>query len=332
MGQGVTARLDAYQQDHRWAGLPLAVIYKLIDDQATSLAAMLTYYGMVSLFPLLLLFTTCLGFALSGDPSLQHSVLHSALREFPIIGDQLGQNVHSLHGSVAGLVVGILGSLYGGLGVALATQNVMNKIWGVPRAERPNLARSYLRGLMLLAVFAADIICTTTLTGVAGTVEAHHDGVITVMTQLGATTASAALNLALVTLAYRILTAQAPTPRRLWAGALTAALLWQLLLSTGTYLVGHQLSRASATYGLFGIVLGLLTWIYLGALVLILGAEVNAVRIHQLHPRSLRAPDPTATALTPADQRAYSSYVRTERQKTYQTVESAFEAPATDHH
>jgi YihY family inner membrane protein len=324
---GITARLDDYQQDHRWAGLALAVLYKLIDDQATALAAMLTYYGMVSLFPLLLLLVTCLGFALSGDPPLQQTVLHSALRDFPIIGDQLGQNVRSLHGSTFALIIGVLGSLYGGLGVSLATQNAMNKIWGIPRAERPDLPRAYTRGFALLAVFAADIVATTTLTSVATAIEAHGVGPVTVLVRLGATAASIALNIALVMLAYRILTSHAPSPRQLWAGALTASLLWQLLQGAGTYLVGHQLSRASATYGLFGIVLGLLTWIYLGALILILGAEINAVRIHHLYPRSLRAPDPNATPLTPADQRAYTSYAQTERQKTYQTIETAFELP-----
>lgn len=131
----VIDQLDSYQRGHRWVGLSLAILYKLIDDQATSLAAMITYYGMVSLFPLLLLLTTCLGFALSNDPDLQQSVLHSALRDFPVIGDQLGQNVHSLSGSTTGLVIGIAGSLYGALGVSLAVQNAMNKIWAIPRAE-----------------------------------------------------------------------------------------------------------------------------------------------------------------------------------------------------
>jgi membrane protein len=36
-------RLDTFQRTHRWAGLPLAVIYKFIDDQGTYQAALLTY-------------------------------------------------------------------------------------------------------------------------------------------------------------------------------------------------------------------------------------------------------------------------------------------------
>ncbi|MGW1590183.1 hypothetical protein [Streptomyces sp. NPDC002386] len=69
----VLARLDRYQRRHRWAGVPLAVVYKFFDDQATYLAALLTYYGFVSLFPLLLLLVAILSGALHGNPRLQHS-------------------------------------------------------------------------------------------------------------------------------------------------------------------------------------------------------------------------------------------------------------------
>ena len=85
----VTERLDRFQQKHRWAGFPLAVLYKYFDDFGSYLAALLTYYGFVSLFPLLLLFSTILGFVLSGDQSLQHEVLSSALQQFPVIGEDL---------------------------------------------------------------------------------------------------------------------------------------------------------------------------------------------------------------------------------------------------
>src|SRR3712207_1076360 len=125
---GVIQWLDDQQRRHRWLGLPLAVVYKMVDDQATFLAAMITYYGFLSLFPLLLLLVTILGFALSGNAALQEQVLDSALREFPIIGDQIGQNIQSLQGSTLALVVGTVGSVYGALGVGVAAQNATNKI------------------------------------------------------------------------------------------------------------------------------------------------------------------------------------------------------------
>ena len=83
---GVTARLDHFQRRHSWCGFPLAVIYKFIDDQGGYLAALITYYGFVSLFPLLLLLVSVLGYTLEGDHALQQALLGSALQQFPIIG------------------------------------------------------------------------------------------------------------------------------------------------------------------------------------------------------------------------------------------------------
>src|SRR3954470_21718359 len=77
--------LDGLQRRSRAAGFVIAVIYKYVDDQGGYLAALITYYAFVSLFPLLLLGTTVLGVVLVGHPELQHQVVHSALSQLPVI-------------------------------------------------------------------------------------------------------------------------------------------------------------------------------------------------------------------------------------------------------
>src|SRR5207245_1054727 len=72
-------RFDSYQRRHTWLGLPLAVIYKFFDDRGSYLAALVTYYAFVSLFPLLLLFYSALGFFLQGDSALRRELEHSVL-------------------------------------------------------------------------------------------------------------------------------------------------------------------------------------------------------------------------------------------------------------
>ncbi|HJQ44120.1 MAG TPA: hypothetical protein VJ831_13610, partial [Jatrophihabitantaceae bacterium] len=67
----VVERLDRFQREHPKAGLPIAVLYKYADDQGSYLAALITYYGFLSLFPLLPLSSTILNFVLHGDPHLQ---------------------------------------------------------------------------------------------------------------------------------------------------------------------------------------------------------------------------------------------------------------------
>ena len=113
---GLTQRLDDLQQRRPVFGFPLAVIYKYIDDQGSYLAALIAYYAFVSLFPLLLLLSTILGWVLVGHPAWRDHVMHSALSEFPVIGSQLGEP-KQLSGGTAGVVIGVLGALYGGLGV-----------------------------------------------------------------------------------------------------------------------------------------------------------------------------------------------------------------------
>jgi membrane protein len=322
----LASRLDRYQQAHRWLGLPLAVIYKFTDDQGNYLTAMITYYGFLSLFPLLLLLVTILGFALAGDAGLQAQVLDSALRQFPIIGDQIRNNVHSFHGSTFGLVVGIAGSVYGSLGVAQATQSAMNRAWGVPRSARPNPLKSRLRSVLMLMTVGVGVLVSGGLSGLVTAAKPFGS-------DLGAGVRAAALvlsvgvNLALFFVAYRLLTARRLSIRQIAVGAVIAGAVWQIVQWLGTYYLGHMLRGASATYGLFGIVLGLLAWIYLGALTLVLGAEINVVRARHLWPRSLLTPFTDNVELTDSDRRAYESYASTERHKGFETISVNFDDP-----
>ncbi len=322
----MVSRADAYQRRHRWAGLPLAVLYKFADDQGTYLAAQIAYYGFVALFPLLLLLATILGYALHGNPHLQRQVLDSALAQFPVVGDQIVTNIRSFHGSIAGLVIGILGCVYGGLGIVQAAQTMLNKVWGVPRNSRPNLVRARLRSLLLLAFGGASVIVTTVLSALgaaAGSYGASLGGSVRALV----TALAIALNVTLFIVAFKVLTARPLTIRQTRGGAIAAAVIWQALQLAGAVLLGHKLKGATATYGLFGLVLGLLAWIYLGAVTTVICAEYNAVRARQLWPRSLLTPYTDNAELTPADLRAYTSYARTERHKSFENIDVSFGKP-----
>lgn len=322
----MVSRADAYQRRHRWAGLPLAVLYKFADDQGTYLAAQITYYGFVALFPLLLLLATILGYALHDNQQLQRQVLDSALAQFPVIGTQIATNIRSFHGSVAGLVIGILGCVYGGLGIVQAAQNALNKVWGVPRNSRPNPVRARLRSLLLLAFGGVSVLLTTVLSGLGAAADSYGaslGGSVRVLVTVLAVT----LNVTLFIVAFRVLTARPVTIRQIRAGAIAAAVIWQALQWTGALLLGHKLKGTTATYGLFALVLGLLAWIFLGAVTVVVCAEFNAVRAGQLWPRSLLTLFTDNVELTPADQRAYTSYAKTERRKSFENIDVSFGKP-----
>jgi membrane protein len=319
---GVVSRFDAYQRRHRWLGVPIAVVYKFVDDQGGYLAALITYYGFLSLFPLLLIFSTVLGFLLPGNPALQQQLIDSALGQFPIIGDQLGSTAQPLRGSGWGLTIGILVALYGGLGVAVAIQNAFNQVWGVPVHRRPDPVRARLRSLLLLGLLGLGVLLTTALSAVAAVGERFGPGL-----RIGAVVLAVITNAALFVLAFRALTTRKVAIREVLPGSVLAAVAWQILQSLGAIYVDYQLRGTSQVYGLFGIVLGLLGWIYVEAVVIVLAAELNAVLARRLWPRALLTMFAEDVDLTSADRRSYESYASAQQYREAESINVEFDTP-----
>jgi membrane protein len=273
--------LDAFQRRNPRLGFVVAVFKRFNDDQASQMGALIAYYGFFSLFPLLLVFVTVLGFVLEGSPSTQESVLHSTLSQFPIIGSQLQSNVHSLTGSVPALAIGLIGATLAGLGITGATQSAFNKVWEIPRSHQLGFLAWRVRGVGMLVVFGLLMIISTVA---AGYVTAQTTGVFAL---LGGVVVALAANLLLFFAVFRLLTSEEIPTRDLIPGVIVAAVLWQVLQHIGGFYVEHVVRHAKETSGLFAFVLGLLTWLYLGGQVTLIAAEVNVVRARRLWPRRL---------------------------------------------
>lgn len=313
-------RLDRLQRRHPVAGFPIAVVYKYVDDSGPFLAALITYYAFVSLFPLLLLSTTILGFVLAGNPELQQKVLDSALSQLPVVGEQLG-DPQGLGGGTLGVVIGVLGALYGGLGVAQAVQHMMNTAWTVPRNDRPNPILARGRSLLLLATAGVAVLGTTALstigTGGAGSFGALMRTLVLI--------ASILINAVVFTFVFRLATTRKLTIRDVLPGALIAAILWQLLQTFGVTYVSRVMDTASAVNGVFALVLGLLAFLYLAAVFGVLCVEINVVRVDKLYPRALLTPFTDAVDLTAGDKRSYTGKAKAERLKGFETVHVTFD-------
>ncbi|HWG28876.1 YihY/virulence factor BrkB family protein [Actinospica sp.] len=310
------AKLDAFQQRHHAIAFPIAVWRKFSDDQAGNLAALVAYYAFLSTFPLLLVLVTVLGMVLAGSPRLQQDVLNSALSEFPVIGQQLRANVHSLGRSGTGLVIGLVLTFLGARGVANAMQNAMNQVWEVPRHARPGFPSSWLRSFALIATIGLGVIVTTVLSGV-GAWSGHT--FLGVWGRVLSIALSLLLNIGLFWLGLRVATAAAVTWRQLRMGAILSAVIWQLLQFLGGYVVAHSLRHASELYGTFGLVLGLLAWFHLQAQLTLYAVEADVVRARKLWPRSLFPPP-----LTDEDRAAMRSYAKVEQRRPEVRVETHF--------
>ena len=106
-----------------------------------------------------------------GDEALQDSIVDSALADFPVIGDQIRGQVTSVRGTGIALIIGVLVTLYGGLGVANALQNAMNRVWAVPMRHRPGFFPRIVRSLALIGLLGAGILVTSFFSQVGGTPE-----------------------------------------------------------------------------------------------------------------------------------------------------------------
>jgi YihY family inner membrane protein len=229
----------------------------------------------------------------------------------PIIGKQI--QVHALSGSVLALVIGVVTSLLGGLGVTSAAQNALDRVWAVPFKDRPNFLTSRLRGIGLLAFLGVLFLVSTLASGVVS------GGFGGVGSKIAGYVVSLLVNGLLFFAAFRLMTASTVPSRDLRVGVIVAAVLWTIVQSLGGYFVGHALSKDSNTYGTFAFVIALLVWFHLGAQITLYAAEVNVVLHRHLWPRSLFGP-PEA----PADQRTLTDLAKVEERSDAQQVEVAF--------
>ncbi len=301
---------DRYQQRHTWLAVPMAVVKKFGDDQGGSLAALVAYYAFFSLFPLLLVMTTVLGFVLKGNKSAQDAVENSVLGQIPIIGPQI--KVHALTGSVSSLVIGLFISLLGGLGVTGAAQNAFDRVWAVPFKDRPDFLRSRLRGLALIGALGVLFIIATVITGLINGLGGPGVKVAGVVISL-------ILNFGIFAGAFRFLTAATVPTRCLWIGASVAAVFWAILQFFGGFYIKHVLKHNSSVGAEFGLVIALIVFLHLGALLTLYAAEINVVVARRLHPRSLLGPPARR-----ADRKTLAALAKVEERHDTEEVDVSF--------
>jgi uncharacterized BrkB/YihY/UPF0761 family membrane protein len=277
------ARLDALQQRHAVSALPVAVLRKYSDDQAGRLTGQISYSAFLTVFPMFLVLFTVVGIVLAGNAKLQNDVITSALRQFPVIGADIQNNVHQLSTSfTAGLVIGLLWLTYGAMRLSRASQTMMAEVWGIGRDDLPDLLHWLPRAVAFLVVLGVGFLAGGALAGVGSF------GHLGLGLAVAGVVAMAAVNIVMYRLAFGALVHLPRHLRRLWPGAIFGGVGWTVLQVVGAALVNHQLRHLANLYGTFATVLGLVWWMALGALITVYAAEFNVVLTRHLWPRSFR--------------------------------------------
>ena len=165
----------------------------------------------------------------------------------------------------------------------METESVFDRCWGVPKTGGRGFVGSRLRAIMLLLVLGGLAVVSTVVSGLAsGGADLFGAG-----GKVAGLLIATALNLFVFGAVFRLLTTDTVETKALIPGVVVATIGWEILQVAGGWYISHEVKNASAVYGTFALVIGLLAWIHLGATFVVLGAETNVVRTRKLWPRSL---------------------------------------------
>lgn len=292
-------RIDAFQRRYRITGFVYAVQKKYSEDRGGYLAALIVYYAFVSLFPLLLAGFTIVAYALSGDPSAIRTV-ERHVSGYPFIGTVATQlSGAKVKGSPVAVVIGVLGLIYGGQGLAQAAEFTMQQAWNVENTKRLGFVPRLWRALAWYATMGVGLVASTFVTSI-GSIFGWSGG--STLSSLMAWI----INLAVFVASFRIISPPVAKVRELIPGAVFAGTCWTFLTGLGVGFA-HELAHSNELYGTFAGVLGLLAFVYLTARLTIYGVEANVVKAHHLWPRSL-----ISSQLQPADEEQLANLAKRE--------------------
>lgn len=317
-GQNKLKRLlagaDNFQRRHKFVGFPYAVVKKYGEDEAGYQAALITYYGFWSLFPLLLVTTTVLQIVLKNNSGLRDRILDNLAQYFPSLGNQLQSQLHGLHKSGLLLFIGIILTLYGARGGAVAVQHALNRVWQVERVRRPGFPKNIIISLAVIIFGGLGVLVAAALSSYASGL--GHIWYLRFLPIL----VSLVLLWAIFWLVFKLSVSKPLKRGELMRSAIWAAIGFEILQVAGGFILTHELKNLSTLYGTFAVVLGLLFWIYLQAQVMLYAVEVTVVRSLGLWPRALMADN----GLTAADKKAFALQARKERFQEPERIDVSF--------
>lgn len=275
----VRSRADGVQREHASVGISVAVGRKFVEDRSADLASMIAFWAFASIFPLLLVLTTLLGYLLPSD--LREDVLTEVSLMIPLIDTS---TVPGLSGSWWALTLGLATALWSGTAVVRHTQEAFNTVWDIPATERSNLVERLVRSIGVLATIGLGLVISVMISGYVSATTTALD-----LHWIGRTSGHAitiVLDIGLFVAAFRWLTDREISTRDVLPGAVLSGIAFFLLQTVSALVISRYLQRAQATYGNFATVITILWWFYLQANITMLGAQLNVVLKQRLYPRA----------------------------------------------
>src|SRR5215831_10259594 len=295
---GIIAWADRLQRRHSVFGFPYAVVKKYGDDEGGRQAALITYYGFLSIFPLLLLGVAVLSRVLADHPDLRERLVAAIVPE--ALRPTVEHSLATLPTSAVPFVVGLIGLLFSGTGVVFSAYQTLNQVAAVRHRFRAGFFSRYVRVFVVLAVLMLGALAAGALTVVATALPGQP-----AVQRAAAVLGTALVVFAVLLLGAKLLLARHAPVRALWPGAILGAVAVTVVLNAGAPLLARLVAKAGPVYGSFATVAGMFALLYLVGQALVYAAEVAAVRYARLWPRAVDLNCPTA-----ADARALALLAR----------------------
>lgn len=294
--------IDRVQAGNRFLAFPFAVLKKYDDDEANYQAALIAFYGFMSLFPILIVLTAIAQKISLENYDLKQRILDGVGSYFPALGPSLAESIQTPSKAGLALAIGLLLMVYGARGVADAVQHALNHAWGIARYKRAGFPKNMFKSFGILFGGGFGLLLAAIISGVA-TAKGQGLGMRIVLSVVSL--------VILYEVFWAVFTYGASTrhdTRTNLDGALFATTGLQALQLLGGYILNHQLQTQTGLNAQIAVILAVLFWLYLQARVLLYAIEINVVRYHRLHPRAIRNDHPL-----PADKKAFELYKEREK-------------------
>ena len=276
-------------------GLPILkqTFSEFTDDDCPRMAAALAYYTIFSLPPLLVLIITVAGVVLSQQQVegwIEGQVGNMLGAQ---TSEQIGTMVENAQERVSGgfslgLVLSIVGLLFGATGVFAQLQKALNTAWEVEPDPEAGGIKSFLTkrvfslGMILVIAFLllVSLLLSSFISAFAGQMSNLLPGSISTA---AAWIINAAVSFAIITLLFAAIFKVLPDAEIAWWDVWVGASVTALLFVVGKFLIGLYIGQSdpSEAYGAAAALALLLVWVYYSAMIVFLGAEFTQVWAQQ---------------------------------------------------
>lgn len=245
------------------------------EDAGGELADALTYHAFLALFPLLLLAVSVIGFLLSRNPSAEGDWVGRLSGSIPGLGPLIDRNLRAVADGRAGAgTVGLVWLLWAGLGLVESGRNTLSRI--LRRARASNVVSKKLRSVAALGGLGMMALASMTATGLLAGLGGGSG--LGIAVRAFGILAAAGVDAGFFLVLYRVLApGRGPAFREMLPGAIVMTVGWTGLKLAGTWYGIRVVAKATAVYGTFGAVIGVLALLGIASRLFVYGAELDMV-------------------------------------------------------